>query len=534
MRVRWFIWMLLSGALLALAGCRFEGLQGRWSGFYISTPDDGAHVPLGEEVVVTVKVETDVPAGLGQLFIKGPDGEHTLDLPFVRREDDLYEGKAHWVPTQTGEYTLWAEALMEDGQEEKTEEIKVVVDEARPIQARPAQGQLSLVSPTPLPMTTPTPTPTRGPTKTPSPTGTPTPTPLPCLRAKFVADVTVPDGTRMEPGQTFTKTWRLQNTGSCAWTPQFAVVFDSGDRMNAAEATPIGQTVAPGQTVDVSVELTAPQNPGTYRANFKLRSPEGEVFGLGDRHAAFYVEIKVAALLPDLAVRSLTYSPDPYVIGQEASLTLVVVNQGDGPAGPFGVSWLNVHTAHAATCAWDVNGLAAGQQTTLQCTIPVGTYRNPGEYTTMVILDVGNRVAESNEDNNEYRQAYRAVQGDTTGPSIKGSRSSNEIYWPSGCGPNEVTIQAYVGDPSGVAWVRVRYRVINENNTAGQWVTRDMALVGTNQYQYVLTGADLRASLDPPLHYGQGRVEYTILAADRVGNTSEQPQPNLTLYYCLR
>ena len=37
-------------------------------------------------------------------------------------------------------------------------------------------------------------------------------------RAQFVADVTVPDGTRYDPGATFTKTWRLRNIGTCTWT----------------------------------------------------------------------------------------------------------------------------------------------------------------------------------------------------------------------------------------------------------------------------------------------------------------------------
>ena len=48
-------------------------------------------------------------------------------------------------------------------------------------------------------------------------------------RAQFVADVTVPDGTRYDPGATFTKTWRLKNIGTCTWTTSYTLVFDSGD-----------------------------------------------------------------------------------------------------------------------------------------------------------------------------------------------------------------------------------------------------------------------------------------------------------------
>ena len=41
-----------------------------------------------------------------------------------------------------------------------------------------------------------------------------------CDWISFVADVTVPDGLPVAPGQILEKTWRLQNIGTCWWTPQ--------------------------------------------------------------------------------------------------------------------------------------------------------------------------------------------------------------------------------------------------------------------------------------------------------------------------
>jgi len=35
-----------------------------------------------------------------------------------------------------------------------------------------------------------------------------------CDWAQFISDVTVPDGTKYEPGATFKKTWRLKNIGT--------------------------------------------------------------------------------------------------------------------------------------------------------------------------------------------------------------------------------------------------------------------------------------------------------------------------------
>ena len=66
-------------------------------------------------------------------------------------------------------------------------------------------------------------------------------------------------------------------------------------------------TVAPGQTVDVSVNLTAPATSGTYRGEFRLKASEGQVFGIGaNADASFYVQIKaVSGMLPLITIQPL-------------------------------------------------------------------------------------------------------------------------------------------------------------------------------------------------------------------------------------
>ncbi|HEY6074680.1 MAG TPA: NBR1-Ig-like domain-containing protein, partial [Anaerolineales bacterium] len=86
---------------------------------------------------------------------------------------------------------------------------------------------------------------------------------------QFVADVTIPDGTTMTPGQTFTKTWRLRNAGTCAWTTSYAIVFSNGNSMNGPTTQALAGAVNPGQTVDISVNLTAPSAVGDYTGNWK-------------------------------------------------------------------------------------------------------------------------------------------------------------------------------------------------------------------------------------------------------------------------
>ena len=108
-----------------------------------------------------------------------------------------------------------------------------------------------------------------------------------CDDADFVTDVTVPDGTVMDPGETFTKTWRLKNAGNCSWATSYAVVFSDGDSMGGNATQALTTTVNPGQTVDISINLKAPATPGSYIGNWKLRNTAGVTF------ATFYVEIKV-------------------------------------------------------------------------------------------------------------------------------------------------------------------------------------------------------------------------------------------------
>lgn len=153
------------------------------------------------------------------------------------------------------------------------------------------------------------PAPTAAPaTSAPAATGqAASPTPQPCDRAKFVKDVTIPDGTEMDPGESFVKTWRLQNDGSCTWNSSYALVFSGGEGMNAPASVPLPGNVAPGETVELSVTLKAPEDGGKYRGDFKLRNASNVLFGLGKDNKPFWVQIEVpvaTGLLFDFLVKA--------------------------------------------------------------------------------------------------------------------------------------------------------------------------------------------------------------------------------------
>ncbi len=131
-------------------------------------------------------------------------------------------------------------------------------------------------------------------------TATPTKTPIPCNLARFIADITVPDGTKFDPGETFVKTWSLKNIGSCPWTSGYDIIFFGGDSLGAPSSVQITSGIVnTGGTVQVSVNLTAPSTPGTYRGNWQLRDPSDVIFGIeNSTSGSFWVEIVVPAPTP--------------------------------------------------------------------------------------------------------------------------------------------------------------------------------------------------------------------------------------------
>lgn len=164
--------------------------------------------------------------------------------------------------------------------------------------AMTVQAQLNQATPFNTP-TIPPPQPTNTtavtvPTVAPLPTSTPIQSPTPaCDTALFVKDVTYPDGSQVEPGAVFKKTWRLRNVGTCTWSG-YALTFDNGEAMNGVPDS-IG-TVGPGQEVDVSVTFTVPTSlSGTVRSYWRLRNTAGVLLPVqnGLQNKSFFVEVKV-------------------------------------------------------------------------------------------------------------------------------------------------------------------------------------------------------------------------------------------------
>ncbi len=111
-------------------------------------------------------------------------------------------------------------------------------------------------------------------------------------------DVTIPDDSLISPGQSFIKTWKLVNAGTCAWTTSYSASFFYGDQMDAPDSVPLQEGVPPAQSVEISVEMLAPESPGSYQGNWKLADSAGVLFGIGPNgDSPFWVRIIVAESL---------------------------------------------------------------------------------------------------------------------------------------------------------------------------------------------------------------------------------------------
>jgi len=144
-------------------------------------------------------------------------------------------------------------------------------------------------------------------------------------------DVTIPDDTQMSPGQTFTKVWRLRNSGTCTWSKDYSIAVFSGEAMSAPSSVPLPNKFEPGQSMDISVDLIAPSTAGTYQGNWKLRNASGNWFGIGPGGSSpFWVRIKVvgegtitvtpftatpATVTPATATPVTPATPNPYPDG---------------------------------------------------------------------------------------------------------------------------------------------------------------------------------------------------------------------------
>lgn len=191
---------------------------------------------------------------------------------------------------------------------------------------------------------------------TPAPSATLSSTTPACLNSMaWVSDLNLDDHDMKAPpvvlpGQDFTKGWRVRNSGTCTWPADYRLAYVSGNRIEAAmggTSVSLGKEVAPGEEIDLSVNLRAPQVYGTFQGFWKMQDEHARNFG-----EVIWVGVQVPNPNPP---PTPTPAPLPTVAPQP---TPVVVQ----PAQPAVQQPVNVNPNLRA----DQNVIAAGQCTTIR------------------------------------------------------------------------------------------------------------------------------------------------------------------------
>jgi len=168
----------------------------------------------------------------------------------------------------------------------------------------------------------------------------PTNTPNPCVvGSRVVSDVTIPDNSVIQPGTQFQKTWQVQNTGTCIWVNTYGIVNINNTPLGAQSPSSIPQ-IAPGQTSNISVNMIAPQQPGSYRSVWQLRAPNGYTFG---QQMDAVINVPQSGCNGTPQITSFYASPQNIRAGQAATLIWGAVNNADQirlqtPAGSSSVT----------------------------------------------------------------------------------------------------------------------------------------------------------------------------------------------------
>lgn len=144
--------------------------------------------------------------------------------------------------------------------------------------------QAALLTPSPTATQPPTPTPPPAPTvQVPSLPTTPASGPpasgtLPD-NATFIEDVTVPDGEVYWQNEKFTKTWKIENSGTTTWDTTYKLIYFDGALLTETTVVSIQNSVAPGSQLEISVVMQAPSVLGEYTSYWKMINGDGQPFG---------------------------------------------------------------------------------------------------------------------------------------------------------------------------------------------------------------------------------------------------------------
>lgn len=245
-------WLLAIIILVILAGCHFPDQP--WVLVEITNLEEGQHVLLNEEVLISAKARSSQGIARVELYI---NGELTAtQLPPRGNPRDLIV-ELPFTPLTEGSVVV--SLLAVDRKGTVSDPFSITLNVVRSIEDIE-------ISSTPMPTFSPE---ELAQTQTAQANCT--------NSASFVTHVTIPENTQISTNVNFTKIWRVNNNGSCDWIG-YQLVHSGSDRMGAVspKALPV---VKAGSNADIIIEMTAPSQPGTHTSIWRIQAGDGTLFG---------------------------------------------------------------------------------------------------------------------------------------------------------------------------------------------------------------------------------------------------------------
>jgi hypothetical protein len=94
----------------------------------------------------------------------------------------------------------------------------------------------------------------------------------------FLEDITIPDGTLVDPSDVLDKRWLVENNGTCNWDRRFSLRLIAGSEMGAGSDLAL-YPARSGKQVEIQIQFAAPQEPGLHRSAWQAADPQGNFFG---------------------------------------------------------------------------------------------------------------------------------------------------------------------------------------------------------------------------------------------------------------
>lgn len=286
----------------------------------IVKPTSGQVLPMLQEVEIISQFQTSDGWSKVELRVNGnlvKLDQATLTSPYNS------EITQTWLPLNEGPVMLTVELFDRSGHSSVIAERAVMVSASAEI--------------TPIIPELPSPAPSSTPTVSESPTATPSPTEC-SMGATFLADVNYPDGSILKDTQSFTKSWQVRNSGSCAWN-NYRLVFIKGYQLGGRSPAALPYLRA-GEATTISVNLIAPSIPGTFEGTWRVQAPNGSLIG-AELSYRIVIPIPTATRKPEAtkthtptftSTPTKTYTPTPTLTQTTAPTQTLTASQTDLPA----------------------------------------------------------------------------------------------------------------------------------------------------------------------------------------------------------